>query len=100
MKAPAARCIERGFAFADHDGNGRLSLAEVKQTAATAYDGINESLSELRMSIVIAQESYGKMERSIADREAAKRVREAIEQTMERADEAKGHIRSLRSILE
>lgn len=34
MKAPAARCIERGFAFADRDGNGRLSLAEVKQTQA------------------------------------------------------------------
>ena len=32
MKAPAIRCIERGFAFADRDGNGRLSLAEVKET--------------------------------------------------------------------
>lgn len=32
MKAPAARCVERGFAFADRDGDGRLSLGEVRET--------------------------------------------------------------------
>ena len=34
MKAPAAQCIDRGFAFADRDGSRKLSLAEVKETQA------------------------------------------------------------------
>lgn len=32
MKAPASQCIDRGFAFADLDGSGRLSLTEAKTT--------------------------------------------------------------------
>ncbi|MEK0085458.1 hypothetical protein [Benzoatithermus flavus] len=34
MKAPAAQCIDRGFAFADLDHDRRLSLAEAKATQA------------------------------------------------------------------
>lgn len=34
MKAPAAQCIGRGFAFADLDGSEKLSLAEVEATQA------------------------------------------------------------------
>ena len=30
MKAPAVQCIDRGFAFADRDRDGTLSLAEVQ----------------------------------------------------------------------
>ena len=33
-------------------------------------------------------------------RDGAQSVREAIEQTLDRADEAKGHIRSLRSLID
>ena len=75
-------------------------IAELKSVAASAYDGINDALSELRLSIVMAQNTFEKTERTIADREAAKTVREAIEQTLERAEEAKGHIRSLRSLID
>lgn len=31
-KAPAAQCVDRGFAFADRDRSGRLSLAEAHTT--------------------------------------------------------------------
>lgn len=30
MRAPAVQCVSRGFAFADTDGDGKLSLVEVQ----------------------------------------------------------------------
>jgi hypothetical protein len=36
MRAPAVQCVSRGFAFADADGDGKLSLAEVKTLQAEA----------------------------------------------------------------
>lgn len=75
-------------------------LTEMKQVATDAYDGINDALSELRMSIVMAQETFNKLERGLPDKEVAKKLRGAIDETMNRADEAKGHIRSLRSLIE
>ena len=75
-------------------------LAEMKHVATDAYDGINDSLSELRMSIVLAQETFNKMERTLPDKEVARKLRDAIDETMNLADEAKGHIRSLRSRIE
>ncbi len=75
-------------------------LAEMKHVATDAYDGINDSLSELRMSIVLAQETFNKMERTLPDKEVGRKLRDAIDETMNRADEAKGHIRSLRSLIE
>ena len=32
MKSPALQCIDKGFGFADGDGDGKLSLAEVRTT--------------------------------------------------------------------
>lgn len=81
-------------------GGAEQAVAELKAVAASAYDGINDALSELRLAIVMAQNTFEKTERSIADRDAAKTVRDAIEQTLERAEEAKGHIRSLRSLID
>ena len=75
-------------------------LAEMKHVATDAYDGINDSLSELRMAIVLAQETFNKMERTLPDKEVGRKLRDAIDETMNRADEAKGHIRSLRSLIE
>ena len=34
MKAPAVQCVDRGFAYADRDGDQRLSLVEAKETQA------------------------------------------------------------------
>ena len=34
MKAPAVRCVDQGFAFADSDRDGKLSPAEVRSTQA------------------------------------------------------------------
>jgi EF hand len=34
MKAPAVRCVDQGFAFADADRDGKLSPAEVRSTQA------------------------------------------------------------------
>ena len=75
-------------------------IAELKHVATDAYDGINDSLSELRMSIVLAQETFNKMERTLPEKEVGRKLRDAIDETMNRADEAKGHIRSLRSLIE
>ena len=75
-------------------------LAELRHVATDAYDGINDSLSELRMSIVLAQETFNKMERTLPEKEVGRKLRDAIDETMNRADEAKGHIRSLRSLIE
>ena len=75
-------------------------LAEMKHVATDAYDGINDALSELRMAIVLAQETFNKMERTLPDKEVGRKLRDAIDETMNRADEAKGHIRSLRSLIE
>ena len=75
-------------------------LAEMKGVATTAYDGINDALSELRLAIVMAQEMWNKMERTYSDRDSARKLRDAIDETMTRADEAKGHVRSLRSLIE
>lgn len=38
MKALAVQCIDRGFAFADRDGDGKLSVTEVA-TIETQVDG-------------------------------------------------------------
>lgn len=75
-------------------------LAEMRHVATDAYDGINDALSELRMAIVLAQETFNKMERTLPDKEVGRKLRDAIDETMNRADEAKGHIRSLRSLIE
>ena len=75
-------------------------LAEMKGVATTAYDGINDALSELRLAIVMAQEMWNKMERTYSDRDSARKLRDAIDETMICADEAKGHVRSLRSLIE
>jgi len=34
LKAPAAQCVDKGFAFADRDRNGRLSLPEARAVEA------------------------------------------------------------------
>jgi hypothetical protein len=34
MKAPAVQCVDNGFAYADRDGDRRLSLAEAQATQA------------------------------------------------------------------
>lgn len=34
LEAPAVQCVDRGFAYADQDGDGRLSLAEAKTAQA------------------------------------------------------------------
>jgi hypothetical protein len=38
MRAPAVRCVDQGFAFADTDGDGKLALAEVR-TVQERVDG-------------------------------------------------------------
>ena len=93
-----AYCTEPELAAATQAAEQHL--AEMKHVATDAYDGINDSLSELRMSIVLAQETFNKMERTLPDKEVGRKLRDAIDETMNRADEAKGHIRSLRSLIE
>lgn len=82
------------------DGEAARMLKEFRDLLGTACEGLNDALSELRLSIVLAQETHEKIERAMPDKDAARKVREALSQTMERAEDAKGHIRSLRSILE
>jgi pSer/pThr/pTyr-binding forkhead associated (FHA) protein len=96
--AQAAAAGAAGSAAAHQEA--QQHLAEMRQVATDAYDGINDALSELRMSIVLAQETFNKMERTLPEKETGRKLRDAIDETMNRADEAKGHIRSLRSLIE
>jgi DNA repair exonuclease SbcCD ATPase subunit len=96
--AQAAAAGSAGSAAAHQEA--QQHLAEMRQVATDAYDGINDALSELRMSIVLAQETFNKMERTLPEKETGRKLRDAIDETMNRADEAKGHIRSLRSLIE
>jgi hypothetical protein len=56
LKAPAAQCVDKGFAYGDRDRNGRLSLAEAKavegEVAAWTKANANKLPPEERQRLV------------------------------------------------
>jgi hypothetical protein len=68
-------------------------IVELKRRAEDAYTGINDALSELRVSVLLAKELVmtGAPKNELTD---------AIDSSMERAEDAKGTLRSLRELVE
>lgn len=81
-------------------GESQRLLDEMRHVASDAYDGINVAISDLRSSLAAVEQLFAKVERQIPDKDAARKLRDAIDDSMGRSDEAKGHIRSLRSLIE
>jgi chromosome segregation ATPase len=81
-------------------GDSDAVLSDWKSQASDVYEGMNEALSGLRRAIVQAQDTFERIERAIADREAAQQLGAAIDQSMELYEDAKGQIKSLRSLID
>jgi len=78
-------------AGAKSNGAPSADITALKRAAEDAYTGINDALSELRTSILLAKDlaaSHGG------------ELKEAIEASMDRAEDAKGLLRSLRQVVE
>lgn len=69
-------------------------LGEIKKRAEDAYYGINDALSELRTNILLARDLAGK---SSPDMHA---LGEAVTIAVDRAEDAKGLLRSLREVVD
>jgi hypothetical protein len=67
--------------------------AELKRRAEEAYTGINDALSELRTNILLARDLAGQHQ-STPD------LTEAIQVSIDRAEDAKGMLRWLREVIE
>ncbi len=73
---------------------GSADVGELKKRAEDAYYGINDALSELRTNILLARDLAGK---SSPDMRA---LGEAVGIAVDRAEDAKGLLRSLREVVD
>ncbi len=73
---------------------GSAEVGELKKRAEDAYYGINDALSELRTNILLARDLAGK---STPDMRA---LGEAVGIAVDRAEDAKGLLRSLREVVD
>lgn len=73
---------------------GNADVGELKKRAEDAYYGINDALSELRTNILLARDLAGK---SSPDMRA---LGEAVGIAVDRAEDAKGLLRSLREVVD
>lgn len=81
-------------------GASTQEMAELKAVATSAYDGITESLGGLRKNLVDLEESFNKIERTVPDKDLARKLRSTLEEVMNCFDEARSQIRSLRAVIE
>jgi hypothetical protein len=82
------------------NGASSQEMAELKAVATSAYDGITESLGGLRKNLVELEESFNKIERTVPDKDSARKLRSTLEEVMNCFDEARSQIRSLRAVIE
>jgi chromosome segregation ATPase len=75
-------------------------LDELKRRAEAAHAGINDALSELRTNILVAKDLVAAHGRSVPDAEAARTLREAILVAVDRVEDCKKLLRSLREVIE
>ena len=75
---------------------GEKGVAEIQARAQAAHDGVNDALSELRTYVLLAQRLVGEMG---ADSEAARSLSAAITASVERTEDAKGILRTLREVV-
>lgn len=100
QQAPAAQAAQPTLVGQASTGESQRLLDEMRHVASDAYDGINVAISDLRSSLAVVEQLFAKVERGITDKDSARKLRDAIDDSMGRSDEAKGHIRSLRSLIE
>jgi hypothetical protein len=91
---------EAAAAVAGAAGGGDGHTAELKQRAREVYDGINEALSELRTTILTAQGLFGEVSSNIGNDETSQAIADAINGSMDRTEDAKGLLRSLKELAE
>jgi len=85
-----AMAQEASAGAAAHTGGGN---GEIKKRAEEAYNGINDVLSELRTSILLARDLI-----TAGDTSAA--LGDAIQTSVDRAEDAKGILRTLKEVIE
>jgi pSer/pThr/pTyr-binding forkhead associated (FHA) protein len=81
---------------AGHADDGE-QLREIQRRAQEAYNGVNDALSELRTNILLARRLVGEL---ASDPSAAQSLADAIAISVDRAEDAKGILRSLREVVE
>lgn len=101
-QAQAAQAVQAAQAASAQASTGASSqeMAELKAVATSAYDGITESLGGLRKNLVELEESFNKIERTVPDKDSARKLRSTLEEVMNCFDEARSQIRSLRAVIE
>ena len=77
-----------------------ISGVSAMQAAQSTYEGLNGALRELKTSIELVQEACEAIIQGTDDREAARQVREALVQVLERWDFAKGELRTLGTVVQ
>jgi chromosome segregation ATPase len=78
---------------------GNADLSKIKKKAEDAYYGINDALSELRTNILLAKDLVAEHGNKV-ESTAKDTLNEAIQVSADRADDAKGLLRSLLEVIE
>jgi pSer/pThr/pTyr-binding forkhead associated (FHA) protein len=71
---------------------------DLRARAQEVYDGINEALSELRTTILTAKGLFGEVGPRISDEDMRKALGDAIANSMDRTEDAKGLLRGLKEL--
>lgn len=95
-KAELETARTNGAAAAHKNGADDDAVREIKARANDAYNGVNDALSELRTNILLARRLVGELG---ADSEAARSLAQAIGASIDRAEDAKGILRTLRELV-
>ena len=93
-----AQSSGNGHGNGHHDAGG--DVANIKRLAEDAYTGINDALSELRTNILLAKDLVAQHGKAVPDADAVRTLTEAIQVSMDRTEDAKGLLRSLREVIE
>jgi predicted nucleic acid-binding Zn-ribbon protein len=71
---------------------------DMRARAQEVYDGINLALSELRQLIMTAEGLFGQHGQRIPDAAVRKKIAEALSNSVDRTEEAKGLLRGLKEL--
>ncbi len=99
LEAQFRSAIATTQAMPAHPG-GDVQLVELKAVAAAAYEGISDSFGSLRKNLVDLEEGFDRFERAFTDKDAARRLRQSLEEVQNCFEDARSQIRSLRTVIE
>lgn len=80
--------------------DGPAGVAAIRERAQEVYDGINSALSELRTAVITAKGLFSEVGPKISDEDARKALGDALVESMERTEESKGLLRTLKELVE